>query len=63
MTPHSSLLAQRIPWTEEPGGLHPRGHKEPDTTERTRTHAVRVGLVATAQGPAAALPCGFLLLF
>ena len=22
---HSSLLAWRIPWTEEPGGLQPRG--------------------------------------
>ena len=22
MTPHSSILAWRIPWTEEPGGLH-----------------------------------------
>ena len=22
---HSSLLAQRIPWTEEPGGLQPMG--------------------------------------
>ena len=22
---HSSILAWRIPWTEEPGGLHPWG--------------------------------------
>ena len=22
---HSSILAWRIPWTEEPGGLHPVG--------------------------------------
>ena len=22
MATHSSILAQRIPWTEEPGGLH-----------------------------------------
>ena len=22
MAPHSSILAWRIPWTEEPGGLH-----------------------------------------
>ena len=33
MAPHSSLLAWRIPWTEEPGGLSPWGHKESDTTE------------------------------
>jgi len=25
MTTHSSTLAWRIPWTEEPGGLHPTG--------------------------------------
>ena len=28
MAPHSSILAWKIPWTEEPGGLHPWGHKE-----------------------------------
>ena len=33
MATHSSILAWRIPWTEEPGGLHgPWGHKESDTT-------------------------------
>ena len=32
---HSSILAWRIPWTEEPGGLYsPRGRKGSDTTER-----------------------------
>ena len=31
---HSIILAWRIPWTEEPGGLYsPWGHKESDTTE------------------------------
>ena len=25
MTPHSSILAWRIPWTEKPGGLQPVG--------------------------------------
>ena len=35
MATHSSILAWRIPWTEEPGRLYgPRGHKESDTTER-----------------------------
>ena len=34
MAAHSGILAWRIPWTEEPGGLQPRGHKESDTTER-----------------------------
>ena len=32
---HCSILAWRIPWAEEPGGLHPgQGLAEPDTTER-----------------------------
>ena len=25
MATHSGILAWRIPWTQEPGGLHPRG--------------------------------------
>ena len=34
MATHSCILAGEIPWPEEPGGLQPRGRKEPDTTER-----------------------------
>ena len=35
MATHSSTLAQKIPWTEEPGaGYCPWGHKESDTTEQ-----------------------------
>ena len=35
MATQSSILAWRIPSTEEPGGLHsPLGSKELDTTER-----------------------------
>ena len=33
MATHFSILAWRIPWTEEPGGLPSWGHKESDTTE------------------------------
>ena len=33
MAIHSSILAWRIPWTEEPGGLQSRGHKELDMTK------------------------------
>ena len=33
MATHSSILAWRIPWTEEPGGLQSTGCKELDTTE------------------------------
>ena len=41
MATHSSILAWRIPWTEEPGGLQSWGRKELDRTERlTHTHTV-----------------------
>ena len=34
MATHFSIFAWRIPWTEEPGGLQPKGvAKESDTTE------------------------------
>ena len=29
MATHSSVLAWRIPWTEEPGGYSPWRHKSP----------------------------------
>ena len=35
MATHSNILAWRIPWTEEPGGLQSMGSKELDTTEVT----------------------------
>ena len=34
MAPHSSTLAWKIQWTEEPGGLQFMGRKELDMTER-----------------------------
>ena len=34
MATHSSILAWKIPWSEEPGRLYPCGRKESDTTER-----------------------------
>ena len=37
MVTHSSILAWRIPWTEEPGGYSPQGRKESYTTERPST--------------------------
>ena len=33
MAIHSSILAGKIPWTEEPRGLCPWGRRELDTTE------------------------------
>ena len=38
MATHSSILAWRIPWMEELGGLQSMGHKESDTTERLHFH-------------------------
>ena len=35
---HSSTLAWKIPWTEEPGRLQSMGSKESDTTERLHFH-------------------------
>ena len=35
MATHSSILAWRIPWTEESGGLQSYGCKQLDTTEVT----------------------------
>ena len=33
MATHPSILAWRIPWTEEPDGLQSMGSKESDTTK------------------------------
>ena len=38
MATHSSILAWRIPWTEDLAGYSPWGHKESDTTERLPFH-------------------------
>ena len=38
MATHSSILAWRIPWTEEFGGLQSTGRKESDTTEQLHLH-------------------------
>ena len=37
MATRSSILAWRIPWTEEPGGLQSIGSKEADTAEQLST--------------------------
>ena len=39
MATHSSVLAWRIPWTEEPGGLQSTGSQESDTTEHISAHS------------------------
>jgi len=47
MATHSSILAWRTPWTEEPGRLYsPWGHKESDTanTFTSFTSGIRMAL-------------------
>ena len=39
---HSSVLAWRIPWTEEPGGISPWGLKESATTKDSHFHLFRI---------------------
>ena len=38
MALHSSTLAWKIPWTEDPGRLQSMGRKELGTTERLHFH-------------------------
>ena len=38
MAPHSSTLAWKIPWTEEPGRLQSMGSLESDMTEHLHFH-------------------------
>ena len=38
MATHSSILAWKTQWTEEPGGLQSMGRERSDVTERVRTH-------------------------
>ena len=48
MATHSSILAWKIPWTEEPGRLYsPWGHKELDTTKQL-THTANTTFVVVS---------------
>ena len=38
MATHSSILAWKIPWTEEPGGPQSMSPQTLDTTEQLNTH-------------------------
>ena len=40
MAAHSSILAWRIPWTEEPGGLQSMGSQTVDMTEATERNVI-----------------------
>jgi len=37
MATHSNILAWRIPWTEEPGGLQSLGLQKSQTTEQLKS--------------------------
>ena len=57
MAPHSSTLAWKIPWTEEPGRLQSMGLLELDTTERLHFHC---SLSCTGEGNGNPLQCSCL---
>ena len=38
MATHSSILSERISWTEAPRRLHPVGSQDLDMTEHTHAH-------------------------
>ena len=48
MATHSSILAWRIAWTEEPGGLQSIGCKESDTTEWLTQHNIPLCICITS---------------
>ena len=57
MAPHSSTLAWKIPWMEEPGGLQSMGSLELDTTEWLHFH---FSLSCTGGGNGNPLQCSCL---
>jgi len=50
MATHSSALAWRIPWTEEPGGLQSWGHRESDTFEWLITSVIYLSIHPSSGG-------------
>ena len=57
MAPHSSTLAWKIPWTEEPSRLQSMGSLEPDMTERLHFH---FSLLCIGEGNGNPLQCSCL---
>ena len=53
MVTHSNILAWRIPWTEEPGGLQSMVRKELDTTEQLTlsTHIQNYKMIMEYKSP------------
>ena len=56
MATHSSTLAWKIPWTEEPHRLQSMGHKESDTTERLHFH-FSLSCIGEGNGNQLQCPC------
>ena len=57
MAPHSSTLAWKIPWAEEPGRLQSMGSLESDTTKQLHFH---FSLSCTGEGNGNPLQCSCL---
>ena len=57
MAPHSSALAWKIPWMEEPGGLQSTGSLESDKTQGLHFH---FSLSCTGEGNGTPLQCSCL---
>ena len=51
MATHSSILAWKIPWTEEPDGLQSTQSKESDTTKHTHTYSLMPSLYRLSGSP------------
>ena len=58
MAPHSSTLAWKIPWTEEPGGLQSTGLLRLDMTEQ-----LHFSLSSIGEGNGNPLQCSFFFFF
>ena len=56
MAPHSSTLAWKIPWTEEPGRLQSMGPLTVDTTERLHFH-FSLSFIGEGNGNPLQCPC------
>ena len=53
---HPGILARRIPWTEEPGGLGPQRGREWDTRERVSRQTARLQSATRPPGPEVTVP-------
>ena len=57
MAPHSSILAWKIPWTEEPGGLQSMGSQR---VEHDSTTSLSLSLSRIGEGSGNPLQCSCL---